>query len=230
MAVFPKNIDHGISQAISDIQLVHGRSIQLKEEQDKAIRDLLRGKDVFAVLPTGYGKSLIYQVFVRARAHETQGNAAILVISPLNSIIKDQLRDMKQQHYPAVDASTISTEDLRECKFNIMFASAEILRNKSFQDILKDPSSPLHQNICAIVVDESHTVETWTGKRYDLLEYFISNLYINYDMKYCVQKFVLSLCFGQQLLLKTYITQQRSLFCVHKVYRRDLIKFCFDLI
>ena len=94
-------------------------------------------------MPTGYGKSLIYQVFVRARGYETQGNAAILVISPLNSIIKDQLRDMKQQDYPAVDASIISSEDLRECKFKIMFASAEIARTKSFRDILQDPSKYL---------------------------------------------------------------------------------------
>jgi superfamily II DNA helicase RecQ len=54
-------------KVISDIQLVTDHCIQLKEEQDKAVRDLLKGKDVFAVLPTGYGKSLIYQAFVRAR-------------------------------------------------------------------------------------------------------------------------------------------------------------------
>ena len=80
------------------------------------------------------------------------------VILPLNSnysIIKDQLRYMKQRDYPAVDASTVSTEDLHECKFKTMFASAELARKKLFRDILKDPSSPPHQNICAIVVDES---------------------------------------------------------------------------
>ena len=42
-------------------------------------------------------------------------------------------------------------------------------RKNSFRDVLKDPSSPLHQNIAAIVVDESHTVETWAGKRYSLI-------------------------------------------------------------
>ena len=36
-----------------------------------------------------------------------------------------------------------------------MFASAEMARKKSFRDIPKDPGSPPHQNICAIVVDES---------------------------------------------------------------------------
>ena len=76
------------------------------------------------------------------------------VILPSNSIIKDQLRYMKQGDYPAADASIISREDLRECKFKTMFASAEMARKKSFRDILKDRRSPPNQNICAIVVDE----------------------------------------------------------------------------
>ena len=63
------------------------------------------------------------------------------VILPSNSIIKDQLRYMKQRDYPAVDASIISTEDLRECKFK-MFVSAEMARQKLFRDILRDRSSP----------------------------------------------------------------------------------------
>ena len=48
-------------------------------------------KDVLAVFTTGYGKRLIYQMFVRATDFEMNGNATILVISPLVSIIKDQI-------------------------------------------------------------------------------------------------------------------------------------------
>ena len=58
---------------------------------------------------------------------------------------------------------------MRECKFKMMYASEGIAPKNSFRDVLKDPSSPLHQNIAAIVVDESHTVKTWTGKRYRLV-------------------------------------------------------------
>ena len=72
---------------------------------------------------------------------------------------------MELQGYSAVDASAISLEDIRKCTFKIAFATAEMVRKKPFIEILKDSSSPLHQNIAAIVVDESHTVETWTGKR-----------------------------------------------------------------
>jgi superfamily II DNA helicase RecQ len=69
-----------------------------------------------------------------------------------------------------VDASAISLEDIRQCKFKIIYASAEMVAKKSFRDIPKDPSSPLHQKIAAIVIDESHTVETWTGKRYEYIK------------------------------------------------------------
>ena len=57
MAVLIENIDKVISQVISDIQLVTSRFIQLKEEQAKAVRVLLRGKDAFAILPTAMEKA-----------------------------------------------------------------------------------------------------------------------------------------------------------------------------
>ena len=66
-ALVEGSIDEVLSKVISDIQLATDHCIQLKYEQDKAVRDLLKGKDVFDVLPTCYGKSLIYQAFVRAR-------------------------------------------------------------------------------------------------------------------------------------------------------------------
>ena len=56
MAVLIENIDKVISQVISDIELVTSRYIQLKEKQAKAVRDLLRGKNVFAILPTAMEK------------------------------------------------------------------------------------------------------------------------------------------------------------------------------
>ena len=53
------------------------------------------------VLRTEYGKSLIYQMFVRTKNYELNGNRAILVISPLKSIIEDQLQEMELLGYPA---------------------------------------------------------------------------------------------------------------------------------
>lgn len=161
-----EDTDNILSRALEDLRIAAGRSFTLKREQHIAVKDLLAGKDVLAVLPTGFGKSLIYQTFVRASDYKLSGKASILVISPLNSVIRDQLDDMEQQGYAAVDASATSLEDIRNCSYKIAFASAELVRKQSFRDVLKDPNSPIHQNIVAIVVDESHTVETWTGKRY----------------------------------------------------------------
>ena len=56
--------DNVISRAIEDLGIAAGRSFRLKREQHTAVTNLLAGKDVLAVLPTGFGKSLIYQTFV----------------------------------------------------------------------------------------------------------------------------------------------------------------------
>ena len=59
-----------LASALRDFNLASERDIVLKPEQESAVRALLAGRDVRAVLPTGYGKSLIYQLFVRAKNYE----------------------------------------------------------------------------------------------------------------------------------------------------------------
>ncbi|CAH3156858.1 unnamed protein product [Porites lobata] len=59
----------------------------LKDEQRLAVEALMSGKDVLAVLPTGFGKSVIYQSFVI-----TKDSSSTFVIIPLRSIIDDQLQ------------------------------------------------------------------------------------------------------------------------------------------
>ena len=57
-----------------------------------SVCDLARGKDVFAIMPTGFGKSLIFQLFPRlAKAALTLENSTIIVVSPLISIMRDQV-------------------------------------------------------------------------------------------------------------------------------------------
>ena len=106
-----------------------------------------------------------YQMFVRSMDYKLDGQAAILVISPLISMIKDQISELKSLGYSAVAASDLSLREIRQCSFKVMFATAEKVKEKGLREILLDHNSPLHQKISAIVVDESHTVETWTGKR-----------------------------------------------------------------
>ena len=55
----------------------------LKSEQREALELLLRGKDVFRVLPTGFEKSLIYQMFVHAKSSSSSvQRPTVIVISP----------------------------------------------------------------------------------------------------------------------------------------------------
>ena len=61
----------------------------LKEEQKLAVEALFSGKDVMAILPTGFRKFIIYQSFVIAK--NVANTASIVVVVPLRSIIKDLL-------------------------------------------------------------------------------------------------------------------------------------------
>ena len=63
-----------VESTLRDVNLSSGTEIVLKPEQESAVRALLADRDVLAVLPTGYGKSLIYQMFVRAKNYELNGN------------------------------------------------------------------------------------------------------------------------------------------------------------
>ena len=137
----------------------------LKREQEQAVEKLLLGQDVLAVLPTGFGKSRIFQTYSRVKDHEMNGCSVVLVIVPLASIINDQITTLQSFGYPAADLKVLQDEDLKRCDFKILFSSAENALMKKFQDLLIDRQSQLHKRLCCIVVDESHTVETWTGKR-----------------------------------------------------------------
>ena len=79
-----------ISNVLAKFQSVSGLNLELKKEQETAVKSLLMERDVLAVLPTGYDKSLIFQTYVMAAEQLINAtNASILVISPLTSIIQD---------------------------------------------------------------------------------------------------------------------------------------------
>ena len=57
----------------------------LKAEQREALESLISGRDVIAILPTGFGKSLIFQLFCEVKL-ASNPNTCILVVAPLNSL------------------------------------------------------------------------------------------------------------------------------------------------
>ena len=74
---------------------------KFKNTQKIALKDLLLGKDVFVNQPTGSGKSLIFQVFPilfdMVKRSPSRSNTIVLVISPLVSLMQDQVSFLKSK-------------------------------------------------------------------------------------------------------------------------------------
>lgn len=143
----------------------------LRDEQQQAVSALLYGIDVLATLPTGFGKSRIFHAFTSVKDKELSGAVVVLVVTPLISITKDQLDYLKTIGFSAANLSDLAIEELKECKIKFLFGSAEDAATEEFRKELKDTSSKLHKQLACIVIDESHTIETWTSKRYKYILY-----------------------------------------------------------
>ena len=93
-----------LHKAISFLSSKSSREIHHKKEQDIAIKSLLKEKDVLAVLPTGFGKSLVFQVFAIITSMDSvSSNGCVLVICPLKSIIRDQIEEADSLGLNAVE-------------------------------------------------------------------------------------------------------------------------------
>ena len=76
-------------------------NFELKQEQRLALEALYSKKDVLCMLRTGYGKSLIYQLTPYVLTSSGLSHSITLVISPLNAIMKDQVRNLCKSGVPA---------------------------------------------------------------------------------------------------------------------------------
>ena len=105
-------------------------SISLREPQVDALRNIVeKRKGVLVVLPTGYGKSLIFQLlpFVFDSWMEVS-DSIILVISPFNALMRDQSIKLDSMQVPSViirsgdssDFFASETEELNQCKYGII--------------------------------------------------------------------------------------------------------------
>ena len=107
----------------------------LKTEQEEAMRNLYLGKDVLAVLPTGFDMSRIYQAFSLLKSYENTGTT-LIIIAPLMSIIEDQLADLRSRGFRAAALSFLSQIELEECSVEIILCSAAGARTKEFTCLL----------------------------------------------------------------------------------------------
>lgn len=125
--------------------------------QAEAIRSLMDGQHTLVVMPTGAGKSLVYQ-FVAV-----SGPGLTLVISPLISLMQDQVDALTRRRIPAtyINSSIPAFEQAERLeamaagRYRLVYVAPERLRSTAFQDALSKVPLAL------LAVDEAHCVSQW---------------------------------------------------------------------
>ncbi|MDM9632204.1 RecQ family ATP-dependent DNA helicase [Robiginitalea aurantiaca] len=125
--------------------------------QARIIQAVLDGSDVLALMPTGGGKSLCYQIPALVNP------GVCIVISPLLALMEDQVADLKNRGIRALSLSgKLKPDDLGRLldnvlygKYDLLYLSPERLQQELVLSRLKELS------VCLIAVDESHCISQW---------------------------------------------------------------------
>ena len=148
----------------------------LKSKQPDAIKAIYEGRDVFLWLPTGYGKSVCYQVLpflFDFKLDKTTNcvikRSVVVVVSPLVSLMIDQVSSLQSRGVSAAIFSgnagvdqklTASDQDVFAGKYRLLFTAPEaIVSSSKWKQLLLEP--PLYNQVVALVVDEAHCVYKW---------------------------------------------------------------------
>jgi ATP-dependent DNA helicase RecQ len=136
----------------------HFGFMKLREGQAETIAAVLRGDSILAVMPTGAGKSLCYQLPALILPKAT------LIISPLIALMKDQVESLPAaaRRQATFINSTLSESEIEERfqgvargEYKLIYAAPERLRQRSFLRALR------HAGLALFVVDEAHCVSLW---------------------------------------------------------------------
>src|SRR5690242_8298312 len=130
---------------------------KLRPGQQEVIQNILAGRDTLAIMPSGAGKSLGYQVPALCLRGPT------LVISPLISLMKDQADKARERGVRAAALNSSLPEreearlvaEIRAGKAQLIYTTPERLSNNEFVELMR------RQKIALAVVDEAHCISHW---------------------------------------------------------------------
>lgn len=128
-----------------------------RPQQLAVINAVLEQKDILALLPTGAGKSLCFQI------PTLYVDGICLVVSPLIALMQDQVKDLQSKNISAIalgghlseEAQYEVMEAAKRGKYKFIYCSPEKLAQKQFQDDLAQI------NITLFAIDEAHCISQW---------------------------------------------------------------------
>lgn len=140
---------------------------RLNKHQEKALRLVVESKsDVFVNLPTGFGKSVVFQALpvVYSNAEPSSDKNMVIVVSPLVNLMRDQVSRLTSLGISAVSLSDICSDDemrsVEKGSYSIVHGSPESwLGETRWRKMLS--SDVYKSSVRAVAVDEAHVICHW---------------------------------------------------------------------
>uniref|UniRef100_A0A8C6SLJ6 DNA 3'-5' helicase n=1 Tax=Neogobius melanostomus TaxID=47308 RepID=A0A8C6SLJ6_9GOBI len=138
-------------QAVDRVLNSLPRKFILKDEQRLALQSFINTKqDVLALLPTGFGKSLIYQLApLVAKLMGFSENPVVAVVSPLIALMEDQIKEAAELGISATQLGPVEENAIKSCRYQVLLGSPEAWLSAKWENLL---STDIYRTNLIVVV------------------------------------------------------------------------------